>query len=482
MDKNVRTEPAGITRRELLQGTASAGALLAAGTAGFGRSEVASAARKAASQADYDVMVIGGGFSGVAAARDCRKNGLKTLLVEARNRLGGRTFDTQFGEYHVELGGTWVHWTQPFVWSEIQRYGLEVGETPGAVPERLIALVDGAPVELLTPEKMTQVVEGFHEYFAEARPVWERPFDTHYRWKEIEKRDRMTAADRLKQVKLTPVQREPVIALLEGMANCPIDQASYVEMLRWYALPGFDFQQLTDSGGRYTIKDGTGALIRCMIDDGKPEVLLSKPIRRVERQDDVVVATATSGESLTARAAILALPMNVLREIEYVPSLNTAKLAASAERHSGSGIKAYIELKGLFGNIQLLGRAQHRLGVAVTYASRPGRTLLVGFGATADGFDGNDEEDVQRVIRQYLPDAEVLSCTSYAWNADPFARGTWCNYRPGQFMKYFDALRQDEGRFFMAGADIGSGWRGFIDGAIGNGIEAAERVSKFLLA
>ena len=62
-----------------------------------------------------DVVVIGGGFAGVTAARDLQKRGFKVLVLEARDRLGGRTWSTDRNRFHVELGGTWIHWTQPFV-------------------------------------------------------------------------------------------------------------------------------------------------------------------------------------------------------------------------------------------------------------------------------------------------------------------------------------------------------------------------------
>ena len=75
-----------------------------------------------------DVVVIGGGFAGITAARD---------------RLGGRTWSEDRHAFHVELGGTWVHWTQPFVWAEKERYGLEVQETPGCVAERVAIKIDG---------------------------------------------------------------------------------------------------------------------------------------------------------------------------------------------------------------------------------------------------------------------------------------------------------------------------------------------------
>ena len=80
----------------------------------------------------YDVVVIGGGFAGLTAARELRHRGYSVLILEARERLGGRTWVTDFAGIPVEMGGTWVHWLQPHVWAEISRYGLGIVESPHA--------------------------------------------------------------------------------------------------------------------------------------------------------------------------------------------------------------------------------------------------------------------------------------------------------------------------------------------------------------
>src|SRR5881397_2102221 len=77
-----------------------------------------------------DVVVIGGGFAGVTAARDLRQRGYRVLILEARDRLGGRTWTAEFAGQPVEMGGAWVHWCQPHVWAEITRYGLQITESP----------------------------------------------------------------------------------------------------------------------------------------------------------------------------------------------------------------------------------------------------------------------------------------------------------------------------------------------------------------
>lgn len=73
----------------------------------------------------YDCIVIGAGYTGLVAARDLtKKNGVDTLLVEARDRIGGRTWSSTIEGHQYDLGGKWLHWNQPFVWRELAHFGM----------------------------------------------------------------------------------------------------------------------------------------------------------------------------------------------------------------------------------------------------------------------------------------------------------------------------------------------------------------------
>src|SRR6266540_6443930 len=93
----------------------------------------------------YDVVVIGGGFAGVVAARDLTEQGNSVLLVEARDRLGGRTWSTTFPgtDINIEMGGQFVLSDElwPCVASEVQRYGVDLHHAP--VPESYPTLFNG---------------------------------------------------------------------------------------------------------------------------------------------------------------------------------------------------------------------------------------------------------------------------------------------------------------------------------------------------
>ncbi len=467
-----RAFPSRLSRRSALQ---AAGAALA----GVAMRPVV-AADAGAPTTDCDVIVVGGGFAGVTAARECSKLGLRTVLLEARERLGGRTFTGEFHGHLVELGGTWVHWSQPFVWSEVQRYGLEVEETPGATPDQVIVLSEGQAARRDAASGIGAIAGAMDRYFEEARLVWERPYDAAFRWQEILRRDALSAAARMQAIGLPPFERAALTGLIETMSNCPLEQTSYVEMMRWYALPGWSITGAFDSLSRYKLKKGTAALIECMVKDGHAQIRLNSPVRQIEQDASGVSAITAAGERLRGRALVLALPMNLLQTVEFSPALSAAKIQASREGHTGVGQKLFVALRGKLGNLLLVAPHGAGIGTFWTYAAGENETLLVGFSAD-DSLDAMDEESVQAGIRRFLPDVSVIASGGHAWQRDPYARGTYASFRPGAFGKYYEATLRDEGRVVMGLGDWGEGWRGFIDGAIGSGIRAGQRVARLLL-
>jgi monoamine oxidase len=68
---------------------------------------------------EVDVVVIGAGHAGLIASRDLAQRGFKVALLEARDRIGGRTWTSIIEGFPYEMGGTWIHWEQVgvFVWS-----------------------------------------------------------------------------------------------------------------------------------------------------------------------------------------------------------------------------------------------------------------------------------------------------------------------------------------------------------------------------
>jgi monoamine oxidase len=456
------------------------------------------AARGKASN-EYDVIVIGAGFAGVTAARELCHAGLSVLVLEARNRLGGRTFTARVGDELFELGGTWIHSTQPNVWAEANRYGLELVDTQPGVPE-LVLWWDGKRAreagvrELLpllkqavcasdeaTPEAPFSALEALAllqsqmtEYHAGSIAAFPRPFDPFFGgdWKQA---DTLSVRDRLDQMGLSDARRGLLEGVLGASVHGPFDQASFAEMLRWWALSGHDLQRYSDSVARFRFRNGTSSLIEAMMEDGSPDIRLGTPVVEVAEGGGRVEVISERGERFRARAAIVALPMNVLSSVRFTPALHPEKLAASRERHAAVGVKVYIRVRGELPRVAIFAGESEPFSSIFSMEGGHGGEL-VAFGTDPAKIDVHDTAAVQEVLRRFLPDAEVRDTLAYDWHLDPYSLGTWCILRKGQMTKYLAALREPHGRIRFAGGDFALGWRGFIDGAIESGNRVAHQV------
>jgi pseudooxynicotine oxidase len=464
--------PTAVTRRDFLLG---------AGAVAAGSSLPVSSARAEPSRA-YDVIVLGGGFCGVSAARECRRAGLRTVILEARNRLGGRTFTAEFNGRATDLGGTWVHWSQPYVWSEIRRNGLELRETISATADKWIAHTSAGRIVTLSYASIGKHFEkAVDTYMGDSRallPLPHNPFGSE----EYRKVDQISSAQRLAMLKnqIAPLYRDLVDGYMAAQGHNYSEQFAWLEMVRWYALPGHNITDMNDAIGRFYIKGGTVALLEAMQAETHPEVRLGTPAKRILQDATGVAVQTAAGEELHGRAVISTVPLNVLKDLDWQPGLSEAQLAASRLTHAGAGTKVHLLVEGDYGNIDCVAPSHMALNSLSTEEVADGHTHLVGFGPSRDLLDVNDTDSVQDAVRLFLPNARVLKTLGYEWVLDPYSKGTWCTLRPGMWSRQLRELQQPRGRLIFASADWANGWRGFIDGAIEQGLEAGRRVREML--
>ncbi len=423
----------------------------------------------------YDVIVVGGGFAGVTAAREAAQRGCSVLLLEARDRLGGRTWTFPWNGSRIEYGGAWVHWHQPHTWSEITRAGLkvELGDDP-----QVAAWYVGEQRRSATIDARDAIVRrGWDRFVDGVQSALPLPHDPLYAIDELARFDRLTIAERLDQLTLSDEEHDVLEAELESLAHAPLTEAGAVSVLRWHALSGYSLELTQFTGGRVTMVDGTRALLESIAAGAPFERRLETAVESIAQRGGQVQVSTRAGEGFTARAAIVAVPINALGAIEFEPALTEVKLRAIELGQASRGIKIFIRAHGepVFQNAI---RAGHAFGYLDTESLLGEDTqLLIGFGPDAERCDATDLPEVQRQLDAILPGYEVLDATAHDWLADEFTRGTWAIHRPGWYEHYHAAMQQPDGRVLLAGSDLANGWAGFIDGAIESGIRAGARAA-----
>jgi monoamine oxidase len=426
----------------------------------------------------HDVVVIGGGIAGVTAARDMGGDGLSVLLLEARNRLGGRTYYRRFAdtEYAVEFGGAWIapRW-QRYVAREVERYNLSFTESPEHTS--FASLVGGMTLNQFVPRGEEADRDRAINYITRTS----RRLDplTPLAEPDVELDVPLTAF--LREVRLPEATRDHMMAWLSSAFGCEPDEVSALNALSLAAAHGHDARAWYE-GESEVLKfaDGTGSLVEAMIEDSGADMRTSSPVRRVEQNGRGVVVTTQAGDAFSASAAVVALPLNVLKHVDFAPKLGEEKRIASEEGHAGRSVKVWALVEGAPPFFEGVGQGPKGLKWIGTEHEFPEGSLMVGFGSEPEALDAKSISEVQDAFAAFVPDARVLKVDAHDWNSDPYSLGSWMAFRPGQITRLGAGLRRPEGRLAFATADMAIGWTGYIDGAIESGSRAAERTRELL--
>jgi pseudooxynicotine oxidase len=222
-----------------------------------------------------------------------------------------------------------------------------------------------------------------------------------------------------------------------------------------------------------TLVNGTGALLAAIAGGARFDVRLAAPVAAISQSASAVEVHLRGGDTVAARSAVVAMPLNALGAIEFDPPLSAGKRAAAAAGQASTGIKVFIRVRGPAVQQNAI-RQGHPFGYLATEHLLPdGDQVLIGFGIDGRACDPTDLPSVQRQLDEILPGYEVVTATASDWLGDEFARGTWAIHRPGWFTTHHAEARRPEGRLAFAGSDIANGWSGFIDGAIESGFRGA---------
>ena len=467
-ERSTRNAGLALRRRDLLK-AAGAGALAAAAAPLAGAASDGGHDSGDSKRYDYDAIVIGAGAAGATAARDLGASGMKVLVLEARTRPGGLIFTSSFAGETVELGATWIHWLQPHVWAEKVRYDLPIVEKSMAPNERFVVLhPDGKREEVDPDEAGMDVFISLNKFNEGSREYFPRPYDPLFN-DAVKKLDLQSMAKRMDEVGLSERQKAMMSGGYGVFAGGDLGEAAASVMLRQHAA-GWDTLGWLDAGARFKFEGGTHSLISALLEDSGAELRTGTPVAAIRSDGGQVVVKTEDGDEVSARAAVVTVPINTYGDIDFRPGLTGGKAALAKKGQMARTDKVWVHISEEL-TVGGFGPTLGPFCQIGTYKVIESGTLLECWNA-GDTLNTHDRRAVTAAVQQYLPEAEVLAHTSYDWNADPFSKGVYPSFRVGELTQYWRDLRRAEGNVFFAGAMTG-GWYQYIDGAVESGLRAA---------
>lgn len=437
-----------------------------------------------------DVVVVGAGLSGLAAARALVAAGREVVVLEARDRVGGRLLSASLGDgVVVDLGAQWVGADHV----RVQRLALELGvETfPQPLAGRNLLDVAGrrrryrGAIPRLGPRVLWDAFIARRRIDRLARRVGsEQPWAAE----DAARLDGETLAEWSQRNVRSPLARELIALAGRTLWGAGAEEISMLHVLFYVAAAG-GFEQLIETeGGAQEIRlDGGAQLLALRLAQGlEGRLHLSAPVRRIEQRDGAVRVEA-DGVTVEAAQAIVALPPALAAAIEFAPPLSERRRELAERFRPGALTKCVALYEEPFWRADgLSGEALTDLGpVTLTFDSSP----RDGSSGVLLGFVGGPDARRLTVSSPAERRAAVIACFTelfgpraaqpldYAegdWAAEPWSGGgPTSNFGPGGWTGLGSALREPAGNVHWAGTETATVWSGYMEGALQAGELAA---------
>ncbi|WP_067699616.1 flavin monoamine oxidase family protein [Nocardia jejuensis] len=487
-----------IDRRTLLRG-AVLGAVAGTALGAAGLAGAAPMRRAPAAVRDADVIVVGGGMSGLAAAKALRSAGRRVLVLEARERAGGRVHNVStLGGVSVDGGAEFLGPTQDRIAALATEYGVTTlptynqGESVFWIEDVAHRVPAAVPLPVLPGTAETAAALAEIDLTAVGFPVGEP-----WRHRDAAYLDSITWQDWIDSHART-YEGRLFLALAE---SAPLSvrphELSALFMMNYFASAGNErnpgsFERLlsVEGGAQERFFDGGAALVPLRMAATMDEAMVyGAAVRSISQLPGGALEVASARGTFTADKVIVAMSPAISDRIDYRPGL-PADRTELCRGYTMGRIAKFLAIydrpfwrdNGLSG--QVIGDGTP---IDVTYESYGGgHAVLMGF-ISADAMAAldpvPDQDFVDRCldsfVRYFGPEARtrLVDHGFKKWDDDPWSwGGPTATTRPGILTRFGPSLREPVGGIHWAGTETADFWQGYMDGAIRSGERAAAEI------
>jgi len=468
----------GFSRRDLLRSSLAAGAgLLLSNT-------VASGSTRAAGKR---VIVVGAGLGGMSAAYELHSAGYEVLVIEARERFGGRvhTLTRFIKDKTVEAGGEMIGANHPVWAAYAHRLGIKFSEIAYDKDSEAPIMLGK---ERLNPGAARRLWQEMKETLSRINDDAAKITDPYRPWKSdgAAALDRRSTADWIAGLKVSDPCREAISIQLTAVNGVIPAWQSYLANLAMVKGGGLEnYWTQTDT---YHCIEGNQQLAEELADDlGPDKTILGMAVKAVKVEEAGVAVTLADGRVLTADDVVLAVPASTWNRIAFDPPL-----PVDLAPQMGTNTKFLLAVQSRFWEREKLSPRSLTDGpINLTWEDTNGQPGNVGACLTAyaggpmadQAMAWSVEERQERyldVLEQLYPgiSRQLVTSQFVNWHNDPLARGSYSFPAPGQVMTIGPILEQGLVRLHFAGEHCCPAFVGYMEGALQSGVRLARRLAE----